>query len=179
MCFLLFVICYFCFGFYCVGICGCGLLFVIFGFWFYCLLFSMCFLLFVICYLLLLVLLHDHLLVWFVICYLLFLILLLGHLWLWLVICCLLFLVFKFYCVAICSCGLLFVFWYSMLLVFFVWPSVAVVCYLMLLVLLRGHLWLWEAAVYGQVPPSQEGNNLLPRPLPENMTLKLPEKYDT
>ena len=45
-----------------------------------------------------------------------------------------------------------------------------IVCYL-LLVLLRGHLWLWEAGVYGQVPPSQEGNNLLPRPLPE--------KYDT
>ena len=49
----------------------------------------------------------------------------------------------------------------------------------MLLVLLLGHLWLWEAAVYGQVPPSQEGNNLLPRPLPEKYDTKLSEKYDT
>ena len=46
----------------------------------------------------------------------------------------------------------------------------------MLLVLLLGHLWLWEAAVYGQVPPSQEGNNLLPRPLPEKYDTKLSEK---
>ena len=41
-----------------------------------------------------------------------------------------------------------------------------------------GHLWLWEAAVYGQVPPSQEGNNLLPRPLPEKYDTKIARKYD-